>query len=161
MSSVPELLSVDAVAMGITQLFLQHTFDDRGGMAQTGVLGLFVGRPDGFEDCNSSFALTSPRHRVLLGGRYRLAHQIVGTVEGRVSRHARGVPANDQSSGRAYLTLSRRDARDCAPGPRRATRRSAQYRTRRTILLRTLFCLSSYVQRYGASAALSAAIMAS
>ena len=48
MSSVPELLSVDAVAMGITQLFLQHTFDDRGGMAQTGVLGSFVGRLDGF-----------------------------------------------------------------------------------------------------------------
>src|SRR5713101_1337284 len=78
---------------------------------------------------NSSFAPTSARHRVLLGGRHRLAHQIVGTVEGRVSRHARGVPTNDQSSGRAYLTLSRRDARDCAPGPRRATRRSAQYRT--------------------------------
>jgi hypothetical protein len=51
MSSVPELLSVDAVAMGITQLFLQHTFDDRGGMAQTGVFGSFVGRLDGFEDC--------------------------------------------------------------------------------------------------------------
>jgi hypothetical protein len=110
---------------------------------------------------NSFFAPTSARHRVLLGGRHRLAHQIVGTAEGRVSRHARGVPTNDQSSGRAYLTLSRRDARDCAPGPRRATRRSAQYGTRRTIVLRTLFCLSSYVQRYGASAALSAAIMAS
>ena len=51
MSSVPELLSVDAVAMGITQLFLQHTFNDRRVMAQTGVLGSFVGRPDGFEDC--------------------------------------------------------------------------------------------------------------
>lgn len=35
----------------VTQLFLQHTFDDRGGMAQTGVLGSLVGRLDGFEDC--------------------------------------------------------------------------------------------------------------
>src|ERR1700694_3154207 len=33
---------------------------------------------------NSSFAPTSARHRVLLGGRHRLAHQIVRTVEGRV-----------------------------------------------------------------------------
>jgi hypothetical protein len=35
----------------VIQLFLQHTFDDRGGMAQTVARGSFVGRLDGFEDC--------------------------------------------------------------------------------------------------------------
>jgi hypothetical protein len=40
--------ALQLLLLNVTQLFLQHTFDDRGGMAQTGVLGSFVGRLDGF-----------------------------------------------------------------------------------------------------------------
>jgi hypothetical protein len=53
-SGTPLWVALSKVLSGlgnVTQLFLQHTFDDRGGMAQTGALGSFVGRLDGFEDC--------------------------------------------------------------------------------------------------------------